>query len=180
MNRFKYNNYQIASQLPLSLQDTANLADYRSECGRYKYFYENRTIAFVLNAGYNCSVRIILVNVVQVNLRLAVTVEEFYNDDTQTSFINRISAFLGISTNRIKIVGIRAAAPTSGRLLAEGAETQVVFEILSEKAVKEPEENKTYSPLEEYQAFKNITRTLEEGIKQNTLDIPYEVTDYSD
>lgn len=39
-------------------------------------------------------------------MRLAMTVEDFLDGDKQSSFINRISAFLEIPTNRLKIAGI--------------------------------------------------------------------------
>lgn len=36
------------------------------------------------------------------------TVDEFYSsDENETNFIDRISAFLGISFDRVKIVGFR-------------------------------------------------------------------------
>jgi len=40
-------------------------------------------------------------------MRLDVTVEEFYSDDeSETNFLDRISSFLSISTDKLKIVGI--------------------------------------------------------------------------
>lgn len=95
---------------------------------------------------------------VQVNLRLAVTVEEFYNEDVQTSFINRISAYLGISANRIKIVGLKSSSSRLRRLLSDDtAETTVIFEIQSETTISESK-NDTYSAYSEYVTFQNISQ----------------------
>lgn len=40
-------------------------------------------------------------------MRISMSVEDFWADDThQTTFINRISAFLSIPFDRVRIVGI--------------------------------------------------------------------------
>lgn len=41
-------------------------------------------------------------------MRLAMTVEEFYDDDDGiTNFSDKITAFLNISTDKMKVVGIK-------------------------------------------------------------------------
>lgn len=92
---------------------------------------------------------------VQINLRLSVTVDEFYDDDVQTSFVNRICAFLGISTDRLKIVGIRESSLR--RILSSSADTTITLEIQSENTCIGCE---SYSAYSEYYALKNISQTL--------------------
>jgi len=41
------------------------------------------------------------------------TVDDFLNNDTTTNFVDRITAFLNISTDKLKIVGIKEVS--SGR-----------------------------------------------------------------
>lgn len=54
-------------------------------------------------------------------MRLTMTVEEFYSDDAhQTNFIDRMAAFLNISWDRVRIVGLRKA---TGRMLLEDGTT---------------------------------------------------------
>ncbi len=43
-------------------------------------------------------------------MRLAVTTEQFFEDEYQTNFLNRMMAFLDISYDKIKIVGMTEQA----------------------------------------------------------------------
>lgn len=42
-------------------------------------------------------------------MRLSMSTDDFYNNDTQTNFVDRIAAFLAIPPNKLKVVGIREA-----------------------------------------------------------------------
>lgn len=60
-----------------------------------------------MHAGANCRVRVSLVNSIQLTARFAMPITEFFANDGATTFINRMSALLGITdTSRIKIVGV--------------------------------------------------------------------------
>jgi len=50
------------------------------------------------------------------------TPEDFLNDNSRTTFISRIAAFLNIPTDKLKIVGIKS---TSQRGLASSSTTSV-------------------------------------------------------
>lgn len=76
-------------------------------CGAHTYFYENHTIHFVVSGEYDCEVKLELINSIQVTTRFSTTVAEFLNDNGASRFIDRICAFLGISTDRLKIVEVR-------------------------------------------------------------------------
>lgn len=78
-----------------------------SACGANNYFYKNRTIHFTLNGKSDCSIQLRLLNWVQINMHLAMTIEDFLDNDKQTEFIDRIATFLDISTDKLKIVGVR-------------------------------------------------------------------------
>jgi len=47
------------------------------------------------------------------------TVDDFWNNDEQTNFLDRISSFLNIPTNRLRVVGIK---PIGRRVLKENDE----------------------------------------------------------
>lgn len=55
-------------------------------------------------------VETIVTNSVKVSLRLDTTVDDFYKNDMASSFIDKMTAFLGISMDRIRIVGVRAGS----------------------------------------------------------------------
>lgn len=64
----------------------------------------------------------------QINARISLTEEEFLGDDTaETKFVDRITAFLGIPFNRVRIVGI---VTKNRRLLEEeGSENKNEVEL---------------------------------------------------
>jgi hypothetical protein len=54
-----------------------------------------------------CRVRVSLINSIQLTARFAMNIDDFFRDDGQTRFINRMCALLQINdTSRVKIVGI--------------------------------------------------------------------------
>lgn len=91
-------------------------------CGSNNYFFEEKFIEFVIIATPECVVQVRLINSVQVTTRLAMTPEDFMNDNKRTTFLSRISAFLNIPTDRLKIVGIRTPS-SKRRVLGSPADT---------------------------------------------------------
>ena len=55
----------------------------------------------------NCKVRVSLTNSIQLTSRFSMDINDFFNKDGQTQFINRMAALLQITDySRIKIVGV--------------------------------------------------------------------------
>jgi hypothetical protein len=76
-------------------------------CGSNKFFYKNYTIHFVITGDANCLVRVSLSNSIQLTARFAMDINDFYSNDGQTKFIDRMCALLNVvDTSRLKIVGI--------------------------------------------------------------------------
>ena len=71
-----------------------------------------------MTAEINCIVEVKLLNLVQITSRLEIPIDDFYKDDALTNFIDKITAFLLISTDRLRIVGIRQVTSLRGRQLA--------------------------------------------------------------
>lgn len=95
---------------------TLNSSQTYLKCGANNYFFRERFVEYVITADTACIVEIRLINSVQISTRLAMTVEDFFDNDSRTKFVDRIASFLQISTDRLKIVGIRKA---TARLLNE-------------------------------------------------------------
>lgn len=57
-----------------------------------------------MTGARGCHVKVALIDSVWVTIRLQTTVNDFYNSDKDTKFIDRIGAFLNISTDQLKIV----------------------------------------------------------------------------
>lgn len=78
-----------------------------STCGSNKFFYENNTIHFVVTGDASCQVRVSLTNSVQLTARFEMEVDDFFNLNGTTQFIDRMCALLKITdTSRMKVVGI--------------------------------------------------------------------------
>ena len=60
----------------------------------------------MVTGASNCTVRVTLTSSVQVTARLSVEVSTFYENNGAVKFLDLISAFLNIPTNRLKIVGV--------------------------------------------------------------------------
>ena len=93
---------------PISLLDNngENPID-NTTCGSNKFFWENYTIHFVVTGDINCMVRVSLTNSIQLTARFSMSIDEFYDMDGETKFIDRMCAVLKVTdTSRLKIVGI--------------------------------------------------------------------------
>lgn len=61
----------------------------------------------MLTGDKACQVRVSLTNSIQLTARFSMDINDFFIDDGQTKFIDRMCAILGIvDTSRLKIVGI--------------------------------------------------------------------------
>lgn len=87
-----------------------------TDCGAHYFWFKNRTIHFVVNADPNCLVKTKLVDMVWISMRLTMTVSEFFDNNRDTKFVDRICAFLDISTDKLKIVGVYSAEKAPGNL----------------------------------------------------------------
>lgn len=107
---------------PYLFENPPNLEDKVSTCGGNNYYHKNNTIHFIVTNAFDCIVQVRQVNQVFVNMRLKMTVEEFYADvSKQTEFIDRMAAFLEIDFSKIRIVGATPGRRRR-RILAEGDE----------------------------------------------------------
>ena len=88
-------------------------------CGANIFYYDNRTIAFVVNKDPDCMVHIIETNSVFVTMRFEVTLEDFYKNNHEALFVDKISAFLNISPDRVRIVKIRQGSVVIDFLIDE-------------------------------------------------------------
>lgn len=77
-----------------------------SICGANKYFSDNSTISFVVTGGKNCQVRLSVTNNIQISTKIQTTVQEFFNKGGVTKYVDRMCAFLNITTDRLKVVGV--------------------------------------------------------------------------
>ncbi|KAM3144665.1 hypothetical protein pb186bvf_003272 [Paramecium bursaria] len=87
-----------------------DLSSKLSECGANNYFFENKTIHFVVTGHIDCSVKVSLKNSIKVTSRITVTETEFVSKN----FLQYAFAQLGGDPYNYFIVGIRK---TNRRLL---------------------------------------------------------------
>lgn len=93
----------VDSILATSAEEVTNRS---TVCGANKYFYKNGTIAFIVTGDPKCQVRVSLNSNVQITARLMVNINTFFNNNGVATFIDKMCAFLNITTDRLKVVGV--------------------------------------------------------------------------
>lgn len=76
-------------------------------CGSNKFFYKNYTIHFVVTGDPNCKVQISLINTIQLTAHFDIAFSDFFTNNGQSLFVDRICALLKITDySRVKVVSI--------------------------------------------------------------------------
>lgn len=112
---------------PISLLDNGGEMGLNiSQCGSNKFFYQNYTVHFVLTGDKNCQARVSLTNSIQLTARFNMDINDFFSNDGQTKFIDRMCAVLQITdTSRLKIVGIYNGSVTINAFIDQPLTTTV-------------------------------------------------------
>lgn len=78
-----------------------------TECGENRWLRNERQLEFTIEADpEKCTIKLSTKNSVALSFRLDMTVDDFFNSNGASTFLSRMSAALGISTSRIRIVGV--------------------------------------------------------------------------
>ena len=76
-------------------------------CGANKYYFKHRTMDFVINSNPGCRPRLTITNSIQLTAKFTMSIDDFYQMDGKTQFIDRMAALLGLTDrSRIKVVGV--------------------------------------------------------------------------
>lgn len=73
-------------------------------CGENRYLGVSKTLEFIITAG--CELEVNYVDGIVSNVRMEWTIDEFYGAGGVTSFIDRVSAALGIHASQMKVVAV--------------------------------------------------------------------------
>lgn len=60
-----------------------------------------------------CDISVVQVNSVRVMAKLTMTMQDFLDNNLDTNFIDRVSAYLNIPTNKLKILGLQGTSPVA-------------------------------------------------------------------
>ena len=90
--------------------NTTNLMNNASVCGANIYDNTLNKISFILTGDNNCVLTVRTINAVKVNMRMETTLDDFYKNNGEATFFDKISTFLGIDFSRIRIANIRAGS----------------------------------------------------------------------
>eukprot|EP01065_Artemidia_motanka_P011113 TRINITY_DN1597_c1_g1_i1.p1 TRINITY_DN1597_c1_g1~~TRINITY_DN1597_c1_g1_i1.p1 ORF type:complete len:4659 (+),score=1172.05 TRINITY_DN1597_c1_g1_i1:71-14047(+) len=136
-------------------------------------FYEGnatRILHTVMQCGKGFTIRQILQ--IQVAMRLEMTVEQFYDQTTSTQFATNLASLLGISSDRIRIVEVRART-ASRRADALATTSEVVFEVdANQDQDTEPDAMTT-----DLQAVKNKLTSTSQSSFSSSLGVSVASTD---
>ena len=91
----------------LSAENSSNYRDLPiDQCGSHLINSDGSFIV-LLNSYESCIVKLEVIDSLKISIGFDMTAEEFYKNDGFSLFIDRISKLLGISTDRIRLAGIR-------------------------------------------------------------------------
>ena len=91
----------------MSNSEETPLTEYKAQCGANKYYYRDKSIDFVITSDPACRPRLILTNSIQLTAKFNMDIDDFFQMDGKTKFIDRMAAVLRINDrSRIKIVGM--------------------------------------------------------------------------
>jgi nitrogen fixation-related uncharacterized protein len=93
-----------------------DLTPYVHECGANHYDPKTRTIHFVLK-GQRCKLTVEFAHSLELSTLLSIDPDTFYNSNGITTFIDRLAALLGISLDRIKVVGLESGITSETTML---------------------------------------------------------------
>lgn len=109
-----------------------------------------------------------------VSIRMKMDPEDFYNDEGETKFVDRMALFLGIPTDKLKIVDVRKGSTIVDLVILIDEETKEALGIDYVTSVQNPS-NETQSQM----ACSNGANSILNGIEEGTLDLPAPVMDIS-
>lgn len=93
-----------------------DLTNGATACGEYNHDRAANSVSFRVTGAAACIVNINQVNSVELRFDLSIGADDFFKGDLHSNFINKICAFWGISTDKLKIVGISDRKPKTGAL----------------------------------------------------------------
>ena len=77
-------------------------------CGENRWDPVNAVLEFTMQGGFQqCMIELKTQQTIQMGIRMDMTLEEFYSNDGELSFIEKLAKQLNISRDRIKVVGVR-------------------------------------------------------------------------
>jgi hypothetical protein len=144
----------------------------KGKCGSNTYNHDTKTLDFLVLSG-NCTVKVEFTNALQVNMVLDIDPQNL-TDDMVTTVVDALSATLGISIDRIRVVGVRRKNKKNNLRVLEGTtsnsesgSSELVFEILDENPVTE----KTDTQEESVTEFNNFKDIINQGLESGSLDV---------
>jgi hypothetical protein len=144
----------------LKVDEELDMTKYSSDCGANYYRASDRMLWFVL-VGKNCKVTVEYANALQLNTRLNIDPETFWESGGVADFKQQLMALLEIPEERIRIVGIRRGS------------TIVEAVILSKKNVEEERTEKEIVKEE----FNTFLDKFESAVQNEEVDFGAPVLD---
>lgn len=157
-NPFYSNGKEEMRPVVLRVGDDLDMTAFSNDCGANHYDSATRTLHFVVR-GIHCKVTVEFANALELHTLLNISPEKFYDNDGVTTFIDRIAALLGISIDRIKVVGLSSGS-ASGTTSLETSIRSATFL-----------ENDSRSPSDVRAELDKYNSIIEQAIADGTLDV---------
>lgn len=95
-------------KLPNLPSAKVDLTTKSTECGSHNYNEDTRELEFVLTG--ECVILYKKLTTLKVTMHLTVNIADFYKNDGLTTFVDKMCAFLGIPTNKLRIANVRSGS----------------------------------------------------------------------
>lgn len=158
---------------------SVSLIEKISDCGANIFDPDNRLIYFVINNSPDCKLKINTINSVRITVHMETTIDDFYKNTGEASFIDKISAFLKLDMGRVRIVGVRKGSVildfviTEKKGFSESTNASATFEANKTNGTSTSDVDKF---LEMKKELTQLASNLTTGLTSGSLDVGYKVT----
>ena len=141
---------------PTILKDGVSLGA-SDVCGANLYYADLQTVEFKLTGDASCDIHIELTNAVKGSTRYEIDIDEFFDKDGPTAFIDNIAYVLGIDHSRIRITSVQRGS------------TIIYFDIDGSQQPSSLNDTTTHQDIQA--ELDNIKRQLEQAIEEGKLNV---------
>ena len=145
-----------------------------NSCGANIYDPDTSNITFVINNRPNCILKVRTIDAIRITMHLDTTVADFYANNGVATFLDKISAFLGLDMSRIRIASIKTGSVYVGFAI-------VANQALSDSTSALDTVNSTYTNVSNasqiaqfnkmVNELTNYSNVLQQAVNNGTLNI---------
>jgi len=162
---------------PFRTDQNVNLTDMAlnpDNCGANIYDPDTSRIYFVLNNLPNCILKVRTIDGIRITMHLQTTVNDFYANNGVASFIDKISAFLGLDLSRIRVAQIKTGSVIVGFTIIQNqnlTQSTSADDSLTSNYTNTPNASQIVQFNQMVEQLQNYSSVLQQAVSAGTLNI---------